>query len=191
MSKRSRPRSSRARVNETGRAATNFPSGPMPVKKMRSARSSPRATVPSTGGRAAISSSKKSLRASGFTFGWLNMSWRQAGAARSRTMTAAARARARLASVFDIEHPARAQALEEDPRRCRVELRVLRLDAEEVTVAARQGEVRHVEHRVVGRRQAVQDEHPEDREDPGDQDGQLEGDRDERRPRIVRPPANV
>src|SRR5439155_14089019 len=192
MLKRSCPRKSSARVSGTGRVATNIPSGPMAVWKTRWARSSPRATVPSTGGRAPDPSSKKSLSASGFTFGWLNMSWRQAATATHRARTAPARhARPAPASGLDIEHSARAEIGEKGPRRRLVELRVLGLDAQEVAVPARQREARNVEHRMVRRRQAVQGEHAEDGEDPRDQDGHLEGHRDERRPGVVRTAADV
>src|SRR5262245_25492604 len=177
MWKRSRPRSTSVRVNGTGSAATNFPSRPMPVSKTRSAPSSSRATVPSTGGRAPEPSWKKSLPARGFTFGWLNMSWRQAAAEAARIAiahAAARRASARRPSRLDIEHSARMEPRQERPRRRLVELRVLRLDAQEVAIAARQGEALDVEHRMVRGRQAVQRQHPEHREDPGDQDGHLE-----------------
>src|SRR5262245_23281242 len=107
-------------------------------------------------------SSKKSLFARGFTFGWLNMSRRHPEASRQQAAMASA------LLPLHIEHPARPQPLEKDARRRLVELRVLRLDAQEVAVAAREREARHVEHRVVRRRQTVQGQHPENGEDAGD-----------------------
>src|SRR5689334_17123636 len=60
-------------------------------------------------------------------------------------------------------HLSRIERLEEPPRCFEIELRVARLDADEESVAARQGEARNVEHRVIRLRQAVQRQHPEHR----------------------------
>src|SRR5450631_4339778 len=58
----------------------------------------------------------------------------------------------------------RAERFEKSTRGVDVELRILRLDAQKKTVAARQREPRHVEYRVVRHRQAVEREHAEHRE---------------------------
>src|SRR5882672_9416389 len=58
-----------------------------------------------------------------------------------------------IVSIRNGRHLPRAERLEKLPRRFDVELRILRLDAEEEPVAARQREPRHVEHRVIRLRQ--------------------------------------
>ena len=85
----------------------------------------------------------------------------------------------------------RMMLLEELPHGLDVEQRVARLDAEEEPVARRQGEVRRVEHRVVRPGQAVEPQHAEDRRQRREEHGHLERDRDERRPAIERPAADV
>src|SRR5262245_26782859 len=50
-----------------------------------------------------------------------------------------------------------------------IEFRVVGLDAQEEPVPARQSETRHVEHRVVGLRQAVQRQHAQHRGERGDE----------------------
>src|SRR4051794_4764406 len=57
----------------------------------------------------------------------------------------------------------RLECLEELPRVRDVELWIGRLDAQEEPVAAREGEARNVEHRVIRLRQPVQREHAEHR----------------------------
>src|SRR4029077_14041032 len=64
--------------------------------------------------------------------------------------------------IRDSGHLPRAERLEEAARRVEIELRILRLDAQEEPVAAGQREARHAEHRVIGHRQAVEREHAED-----------------------------
>src|SRR5207247_70040 len=64
-------------------------------------------------------------------------------------------------------------------------------DDEEEAVARGVLEALHVEDRVIWHREAVQREHAEDRPERGEQDRALERDRDPRRPRVVRLPADV
>ena len=72
-----------------------------------------------------------------------------------------------------------------------VELRIARLDAKEKTVARSQSESRHVEYRMIRRRQAVHQQHPEDGRDRREQHGQFKRDGNERRPAIERPAADI
>src|SRR5258707_15667398 len=87
-----------------------------------------------------------------------------------------------LSLIRDSGHLPRVQRFKEPARRFEVELRILRLDAEEETVAAGQREARQVEDRVIRHRQPVQREHAEHARQRRREDGALEGDRDERRP---------
>src|SRR5258706_9472881 len=68
-----------------------------------------------------------------------------------------------LVLIRNDRHLARFERFENRPRRLDVELRILRLDAEEEPVAAGQREPWGVEHRVIRLRQAVQREHAEPR----------------------------
>src|SRR5450432_3012953 len=72
-----------------------------------------------------------------------------------------------------------------------VELGVRCFDAEKVAIARGKGKARDVEHRMVWLGQAVQDEDAGHGGQHGAEDGALEGDGDERGPRIVRSPADV
>src|SRR6266699_477494 len=72
-----------------------------------------------------------------------------------------------------------------------VELRIARFDAQEVAIARRGREARHVEDRMVGLGKAVQDEDTRHRGEDGAEDRALEGDGDESGPRVERPPADV
>ena len=83
------------------------------------------------------------------------------------------------------------QAAQQLARAVEVELRVVRLDAQEEAVAARQREARHVEDRVVGLREAVEREHAEDRRERREQHRRLEGRHHPRRPGRDRPAADV
>src|SRR6185295_17786789 len=80
----------------------------------------------------------------------------------------------------------RIQGFEEAARRFELELRILRLDAQEETVAARQREARHVEHRVIRLRQPVQRQHAEHARERREEDRALEGHRDEGGPAVER-----
>src|SRR3954447_21211125 len=85
----------------------------------------------------------------------------------------------------------RVERLEKLARRVKVELRILRFDAEEEPVAAGERKPRHVEDRVVRLRQAVERQHAEHRRECRAEDRALEGDRDERRPAVKRLAADV
>src|SRR4029450_4711596 len=85
----------------------------------------------------------------------------------------------------------RAQSFEEAPRSLDVELRVLRLDAKEETIAAGERETRDVEDWMVGLRQPVQRQHAEDARQCRQQDRALEGHRDECWPAVKRFAADV
>src|SRR4051812_44171886 len=113
-------------------------------------------------GRAPWPSGKKSLAASVFTLGWLCMFCRQPAASKSRaaiTRRPERRGRALRVSALNFEHLARLEAGQEALGAGAVELRVPRLDDQEVAVARGQCEARHVEYGVVRVRQAVQREH--------------------------------
>ncbi len=72
-----------------------------------------------------------------------------------------------------------------------VELGVACFDAKEEAAARGHGEPGGVEHGVVGHRQAVEAEHPEDGGQRGEQDRQLERDRHQCRPASERSAADV
>src|SRR5919108_5252451 len=147
MLKRSCPRSSTSFVTANGNSETNIAPF-LPVKKAASVCSVPRATVPSTSGRALDPLLKKSLDRSGRYFGWLCMSCRQPVSA--MTDNAAA-----MSLVLDFIDLSRSQGLEKLERLHAVELRIRGLDREEQLVLARANERRHVEDRVIRHRQPV------------------------------------
>src|SRR6266542_197349 len=175
----------------------------LPVKNASSSCSVPRATVPSTSGRALEPSEKNALDRKPRYFGWLCMSWRQpvittrekAEGRRQRAFTQRA-GRRRSASripdpasrlLGDIVHLRGAEILEERARPGVIELRIDRLDREEEAVLARvRGEPFDVEHGVIRHRKAVQPEHPQDRGERGEENRQLERHRDEHRPAQIR-----
>jgi hypothetical protein len=84
-----------------------------------------------------------------------------------------------------------AERLHETERVAGPELRVAREDHQEVLVARRELEAVHAEDGVIGHREAVQDDHPEDRRDSRHEDRAFERDRDERDPAVRRPAADV
>src|SRR5450830_232234 len=92
---------------------------------------------------------------------------RRAPAHRTR---ASPRAPRYLASPLDLRYRVRRKRFEVPPRLQEVEVRVLRFDAEEETVARGELEPGHIEERVVWRRQAVQREQAEDREERSAED---------------------
>src|SRR6185503_14118284 len=146
MLKRSWPRWSSAGVTGKGISATGLLLASRPVNTTPSRRS-PRATVWAGIGRAPWPSAKKVLSPSVFTLCWLCMFCRQPAAA-SKARPAAPQRRTRFL-VRNVGHLARVQVGEEAPGGVGMELGVERLDHQEVAVARRQGEARHVEHRVV------------------------------------------
>src|SRR5215207_5134589 len=113
------------------------------------------------------------------------MSWRHATSA----PLSAATAIADLQRNFG--HSYRMQTLEKPTRPLQVEPRVGRFDAEEEAVRGRARELGYVEHRVIGLRQPVQRPHPDKGRQRGAQDGGLERYRNELRPAVPRPPADV
>src|SRR4051812_14335165 len=149
MLKRCSPRSSTSAVNAKGSASTS--AAPFfPVKNATSSCSVPRATVPSTSGRALEPSRKKTLSRSGIAFGELCMSCRQAVAV-SRQKTEVRRQDLRR----NFTYLAGVETAEQLRRRLAIELRVLRLDEQEELVAAGVLEAFDVEGRMVGLRQPV------------------------------------
>src|SRR5262249_41434115 len=159
MSNRSRPRTIVAASTRSGNTVASWPLI-LPVYRRSSSRSCPRATVPSTSGRAERESVKKVDSRIGMYFGWSCMSWRQPVttiAPRTQRLTERTpRRRARVGvlrgsgdatiraldsiSVGNGRHLPRLERLEKPPRAIDVELRVDRLDAEEEPVAARERE---------------------------------------------------
>jgi hypothetical protein len=81
-------------------------------------------------------------------------------------------------SVLDIVHSQAAQALEELPGLGPVEFGVAARDAQEEMVLRGALELRHVEEGVVVARQAVEEDHAQHRRERGEEDGQLERNRD-------------
>src|SRR5262249_53508738 len=115
------------------------------------------------------------------------MSWRHAEPRRTATRT-----RVREPLLFlNRGHLTRSERLEKTARGDEIELSISCLDAKEKPVPTRQGEAWHVEHGVVGHRQSVQREHAENSRERGSEDGALERDRDEGRPAVQRPAADV
>ncbi len=80
---------------------------------------------------------------------------------------------------------------QELPRGVGLEQRVACLQAKEKSVARRQGKARHVEDRMMRPGQSVKPEHRQHGRKRRRQDRQLERDRDERRPAIKWPPADI
>src|SRR6185436_77537 len=217
MLNRSWPRLRTASSIANGNSLTSsLPS--LPVKNASSSWSVPRATTPSTSGRALDPSAKNPLGRSPRYFGWLCMSWRQPEASMIAATAQAARPRLHLLLrvgthphareisrnrapsldrvlkrrlLLDIAHFFGAQTLQKASRPRVVELRILRFDRqEEPILAGVLGEALDVEHRVVGHRQPVEREHAEDRRQRGKKDRQLEGDRHEHRPAQIRAAAD-
>src|SRR3954463_7494115 len=91
----------------------------------------------------------------------------------------------------NIDDLAWVECLEKLPDAVEFELRIAGLDDEEELVARGLIEAAHVEDGVIRHRQAVEGQHAEDGGEGGDEDRALEGDRDPRRPRVVRLPADV
>src|SRR5687767_3122836 len=96
-----------------------------PVKNAASSSSVPRATVPSTSGRALDPSAKNVVELSGRYFGWLCMSCRQPTDSASPTRASSS------GLVRDLIDLSRAQSLEELGGAAPIELRVGGLDRQE------------------------------------------------------------
>src|SRR5437899_6814907 len=156
MSKRSWPRAiTRASIGKGKTVASHSPA--LPVYISASSRRCPRATVPSTSGRADRESPKNVDSRSGTYFGWSCMSWRHAAKTRhaatedtKETKDTEEWAQERLApfvtfvpfaSSFLIRNCGdlpRTEGRQELARPFEVEFRVGGLDAEEEAVPARQ-----------------------------------------------------
>src|SRR3954469_5221176 len=187
MLKRCSPRSSTSAVNANGSASTS--AAPfLPVKNATSSCSVPRATVPSTSGRALEPLRKNTLSRSGIALGELCMSWRQPAARNSKPpkKTRVAPRTSRLQLRLNFADLRRIEPLQKVRRPLAIELRILGLDEQEKLVAAGALEGGDVERRVVRLRQPVQHDHADHRGERGEQDGQLEGDRNELRPAVER-----
>src|SRR4029079_14552036 len=214
MSKPSWPRAiTRASIGNGKTVASALPALPLYISA--SSRRCPRATVPSTSGRADRESPKNADSRSGTYFGWSCISWRHAAKNKHaatedtketedtkdrkerterRTEDRTARQR-RLPSVTFVTSVSLfligncgdlpgTEGCQEVARPFEIEFRVGSLDTEEEPVPARQREARHVEHRVIRLRQAVQRQHAQHRGERGDENRALEGHRDERRPTV-------
>src|ERR1051325_4593033 len=156
----------------------------LPVARKPSSGNSPRATVPGMRGRADMPSAKKLLGSSGSYRGCTAMRWRQPSAANNTAI-----AMRRLPR--NIDDLPRLQRLEKLPHFVELEFRIACLHDEKELVARGLIESLDVEDGVIRHRQAVEGEHAEHREEGGDEHGALERDRDPRRPRVVRPAADV
>src|SRR5205823_7155660 len=95
------------------------------------------------------------------------------------------------ASGFNLKYPPRFQAREKLPRLLAIEFRIAHFDAEEEAVASGQRKARHVKDGMIRSRQSVERQHPEDRRQRRAKNRQLKGDRDKRRPTVVRPAADI
>src|SRR5436190_17220143 len=174
MSKRSWPRAiTRASIGNGKAVASSLPA--LPVYISASSRRCPRATVPSTSGRADRESPKNVDSRSGTYFGWSCMSWRHAAKTRhaatedtkdTKDTEDAGERRGLVRNCGDLP---RTEGRQELARPFEVEFRVGGLDAEEEAVPARQRETRHVEYRVIRLRQAVQRQHAQHRGERGDE----------------------
>src|SRR6476469_6028058 len=131
MLNRCSPRSSTSAVSANGSASTS--AAPfLPVKKLTSSCSVPRATVSSTSGRALEPLRKNTLSRSGTAFGELCMSCRQAVTVR-RQKAEDRRQNLRL-NFADLR---RIEPLEEIRGALAIEFRVFGFDQQEEAVAAR------------------------------------------------------
>src|SRR5262245_25921351 len=193
MLNRAWPRFTTAREIGIGIRSTGAPFC-MPVKNTSSSRRKPRATVPSGIGRDERLSAKNGFAWSGLNRGPSCMSWRHAAvpASAMAPSRAIADARARPRLLLDVIHSPRPEALEQVAGPVVVELRIRRFDAEEQAVLRPAlAEALHVEHRVIGLREAAQDQRAEHGGDRREQDRRLERGHDERRQADERPAADV
>src|SRR5581483_5786664 len=186
MLKRSCPCNSTSFVIGNGKTSASSPFT-LPVFSRSSLAVSLWKTVSGGRGRAACPSAKKSLAASGLTFGWSAIFCAQPAA--STTAHAASHTRQPLA--LHIVHLARLQASQEFPGFLHVKLWVGGLNAQEKTILRGTDKVVDIEERMVRHGQAVQQQQPDDPGQRRAQDGRLEGDRDEGRPAIERLAADV
>src|SRR5688500_1717546 len=171
---RSCPRFRSASVIWNGSSFTGW-FATLPVKNPSSSCSVPRATVPSTSGRALEPSAKRVLGRSGRYFGWLCMSCRQPAAATRQN------AAARSLRLDLIDFPC-SEALEKCPSPLPVEAWIVRFDRQEQAVLARMfAEALDVEHRVVRHRQPVHQDHRQDGREGSEEYRHIERHRDERR----------
>src|SRR4051812_31187912 len=195
-SNRSCPRAMTFASIGNGKAVASLPFSLPPYSSGSSFRW-PRATVPATIGRADSESEKKADCRSGVYLGWSCMSCRQAvesAAASARIASPRTEEQVQFWGEVSIRngcHLPGTERFEEGARALEMEPRIARLDAQEEPVAAGEREPRHVEHRVIRLRQAVQRQHAEHRGKRGAEDRALEGDRDERRPAVKPPAADV
>src|SRR5688500_14572383 len=122
-----------------------------PVKNPASSCSVPRATVPSTSGRAVETFLTNRLSRSGCAVGVLCMSWRHpVAASKHSAATTSGLWLMSHGSGFNITHLGGVEPFEEFARLLAIEFRVRRFDEQEELVAAGPFEARHVEDRVIG-----------------------------------------
>src|SRR6478672_5684198 len=72
-----------------------------------------------------------------------------------------------------------------------IELRIVGLDQQEESILRRQVKIRSIEERVIGLREPIQSKHPEGPAQPREEDSELEGYGNERRPRVKRSPTDI
>src|SRR5579885_1246724 len=183
MLKRCWPRSSTGRVTGMGNVSTGLPLT-LPDEEAVSSSRWPRATVPSTSGRADRPSSKNVLGRNGTYLGWSCMSWRQA----VKAVMARARRPAGIVLVRNFGYLARLQGPQKVRRRLAVEQRIGGLDTQKKAVARSQRKPGNVENRVIRHGQAAQGQQAEHGRQGREQNGHLEGDDDVRRPTVQGPP---
>src|SRR6188472_3381351 len=113
------------------------------------------------------------------------MSWRQASEPSAASAAAVTYAIA-TGLARNSRYLERTQCLEKPEGLLELEFRIPSLDAQEEAVSAGQRKPRHVEHRMIGHWQTIQRQHAQHGRQRGDEDGALEGDRNEHRPAVVR-----
>src|SRR3954469_9411094 len=139
MLNRCSPRSRTSAVSANGSASTSAAPS-LPVKNDTSSWSVPRATVPSTSGRALEPFLKNTLSRSGIAFGELCMSCRQPVAASSNAASTRPDFGRRASDIglrLNFVHLGGIEPLEEVGGRRAIEFRVLRLHDQEKPIAAR------------------------------------------------------
>ena len=217
MLKRSCPRASTARVTGKGNVSTNFPRC-LPLYKCSSSRSCPRPRcLPQTDARRGHRRKTCCRRAARI---WVDRPSSADNRQPQRNQTPAKRAALDLApspraatdrvamprSPFDpanlanslVPFTVQLHTLPEVRKLSRnrrvaslVEFRIGRFDAQKKSISLASWKRSHVENRMIGHRQTVERQQPENRGEPRHEYRQLESDRDEDRPAVQRAPADV
>src|SRR5215467_4247738 len=121
------------------------------------------------------------------------MSWRTSSSqpARTRAQNADPTRTAALILIAHLGHMLGVDALQEASRVLQLEFRIVGFDAKEKLVVGSLLEPRYVEQRMMRLRQFVHRQHAKNGKKRSAQHGQLERDRNERRPAVQRTSADV